>query len=382
MLEVGVVTSPTDFESLRDDWDDCLHRCPPAAVFVAWEWLHTWWRHYGEHQPLRIAVARRSGRVVGILPLYIQRRPTLGGVHARVLRPIGRGGDTAPDYLGPIVDEEQGSREVISSLCRAVVADGSWDAMDLTDFVETSAYPEIMEATCRSSGLRVQRKPFGLIPVTELPPTWDGYLATLTKDQRHNIRRARRRLIEEHGARLFVWEDACSLDRAIDRLGELHRLRWESRTDHCSFSTDRYIDFHRDVMHACQRRGWLRLYCLELRGELVAINYAYAFRDELALFQCGFDPQLEKLRLGYVLVGWSIEQAIAEGLRVFDFLKGEYAYKRIWAPQSRAMGLLHAYRMTPRGLAFGLRRHLLPQLRRWLPKARPAEAGQLQPAQG
>jgi CelD/BcsL family acetyltransferase involved in cellulose biosynthesis len=115
---------------------------------------------------------------------------------------------------------------------------------------------------------------------------------------------------------------------------------------------------------------------------VVAINNCYAYRGEMSLFQSGFEPRLEKLRLGYVLVGWSIEQAIAEGMRVFDFLKGEYAYKRIWAADSRSAGLLHAYRRTPRGFLFGLRRHVLPDVRRRLQAARPGDVAPEASAQG
>jgi CelD/BcsL family acetyltransferase involved in cellulose biosynthesis len=381
MLEVSIVRSNEELTSLKDAWDACVERYPGSSVFVTWDWLHLWWVHYGRGQPLRLVVARGEGRVLGLLPLYVQRRRMLAGFSSRVLRPVGRGGDTAPDYLGAIVDGDH-EQEVLPALCQAVVADRSWDAMDLTDFLEDSAFPAAMEAACREGGLRVHRRPFGRIPVAPLPATWDAYLANMRRDQRHNVRRARRRLVEEHKGRLFTWEDAASLDRAIDRLGELHRLRWKDRAESHSFSTEEYVAFHRDVMHACHARGRLRLHCLELEGELVAMNYCYAFRDEMCLFQCGFEPRLEKLRPGYVLVGWSIEQAIAEGMRVFDFLKGEYAYKRIWAPDSRTTGLLHAYRSTPGGLLFGLRRHVLPDLRRRLRGASPAETPPEEPAQG
>jgi CelD/BcsL family acetyltransferase involved in cellulose biosynthesis len=255
-----------------------------------------------------------------------------------------------------------------------VIADPSWDAMELTDFTEDSAYPAAMATACREGGLRVRRLASGRIPIAQLPATWNEYLSTMTKDQRHNIRRARRRVIEECHGRLFTWQDAADLDRAIDRLGELHRLRWKDRAEQYSFSTSKYIAFHRDVMHACQPRGRLRLHCLELEGRMVAMNYCYAFRDEMALFQCGFEPGLERLRPGYVLVAWSIEQAIAEGMRVFDFLKGEYAYKMIWARDTRSVGLLQAHRRTPGGLLFGLRRRVLPGLRRRLLGARTAGA--------
>jgi CelD/BcsL family acetyltransferase involved in cellulose biosynthesis len=370
MLEVSTIRSLEGFAALKGDWDECLDRCPDASVFVTWDWLYRWWVHYGVNHSLRLVVARQQGRVVGLLPLYVRRERVLAGIPVRVLRPVGAGADTEPDYLGAVVDDAHGA-EALAALCRSVVADPSWDVMELTDFTEDSAFPAAMEAACREAGLPVRRLPWGRLPIARLPGTWNEYLATMTKDQRHNIRRARRRAIEECGGRLFNWEDAATLDVAIDRLGELHRQRRKDLGTYHSFSTSEYVAFHRDVMHACHARGRLRLHCLELQGEIVAVNYCYVFRDEMALFQCGFDPNLERLRPGYVLVAWSIEQAITEGMRVFDFLRGDHAYKRIWARDCRSVGLLNAHRRTPRALLFDLRRYTLPSLRRRLQTAPP-----------
>lgn len=361
-LEVSVIDSREGFDRLRAAWDECLERSATASIFVTGDWMYHWWVHYGAGRSLRLFVARRGDRVVGLLPLYVRRERTLGTLHSRVLRFVGTGDDTSPDYLGPIVEAE-GEKNTLSSLCRAVMADRSWDTLNLSDLRAESTFAHALQEAGREAGTPARRYCGGAIRVARLPSTWDGYLKRLRRNQRHNVRRARTRLEEEHGGRFFRWEDGSTLDRAIDRLAELHRLRWNGRAAECSFSSDRYLGFHREVMHACHSRGRLRLNCLAFDGRLAAVNYAYAYRGEVSLFQTGFDPERGALRPGYALLAWSIEQAISEGMRVFDFLKGEHSYKKTWAQDRRSMCVIRANRRTAAGRLEALRREHLPRLR-------------------
>jgi CelD/BcsL family acetyltransferase involved in cellulose biosynthesis len=196
-----------------------------------------------------------------------------------------------------------------------------------------------------------------------LPESWEAYLQAQHRDRRYTLRQTRRRVEAQPGARLFLWNDPARLDRAIDRLVALHHLRWQGRDEEHAFSTPEYVAFHREVMHACQNRGWLRLYCLEIGGEIVAMFYFYRFRDGVYYFQGGFDPALSKLRPGLVLMGYAIEHAIGEGNRVFDMLRGEYDYKTQWAKERRQTYFHRAYRWSPAALAYRLRHELLPALK-------------------
>lgn len=360
--EVVVATSREQLTALNEAWASCVDRASRVSVFLTGEWLGRWWAHYGAGRDLHLLVARRGERVVGLLPLYVERQ-SVAGLPARVLRFMGTGGDTSPDYLGAVVDDE-GADETMEALCHSVASDRSWDVLQLSDMLEDSPFERAMEKACRERGILVHRASSGQIAVANPPPTWDEYLSTFSRDQRYSIRRQRRRLEEDHRARLFVWSDAANLDRAIDRLAELHRRRWEGRVTRHGFSSPEYLAFHRDVMKSCFAMGRLRLYCLEISGQIVAMQYCYAFRREISMFQSGFEPDLAHLRLGYVLTAWVIEQAIGEGMRVYDMLKGEHSYKAIWARDKRLIVRFSGYRRTPAGMLAVLRRELIPSWRR------------------
>ena len=51
------------------------------------------------------------------------------------------------------------------------------------------------------------------------------------------------------------------------------------------------------------------------------------FEGTYSLYNSAFDRGWQQLAPGMVLVAEDIRQAIEEGCDVFDFLKGDYAYK-------------------------------------------------------
>lgn len=361
-LQVSVVRDLDGFAALRPAWQGLLERARIASVFLSWEWLHAWWRHYGEGHALRLLVARAGEQVVGILPVYLERSRVLRIVPVRTLRFVGTGGDTSPDDLDALLDpahEDTAARALAEYALRRL---GGWDVLLLTDMAKDSAFRLALARCTRRASAGVSAR----ISYLVLPPSWEAYLEAQHRDRRYTLRQTRRRIEAQPGARLFLWDDPARLDEAVERLAQLHRLRWQERDEGHAFSTPQYVAFHREVMHACQARDWLRLYCLEIGGAIVAMYYFYRFRDGVYYFQGGFDPAFARLRPGLVLMGYAIQHAIEEGNRVFDMLRGEYDYKTQWAKERRETYFHKAYRASPAAFAFRLRRDWLPGLKRWL----------------
>jgi len=83
----------TTLEEVKEIWPAVAARS--GNLFASWEWVSTWWRHFGAGRPLMGAVARtRAGEPGVILPLYLSARRPLA-----ILRFLGHG---PGDWLGPI----------------------------------------------------------------------------------------------------------------------------------------------------------------------------------------------------------------------------------------------------------------------------------------
>jgi CelD/BcsL family acetyltransferase involved in cellulose biosynthesis len=376
-VAVRVLEAEAEFASLEGAWERLQAGAAVTSVFATFEWQYLWWKAYGGGRPLRLLVATSDGEVVGILPLYVGTE-RVARWPVRLLRFVGTGGDTSPDDLGPVLAAGR-EVEIARALAAAVLSLRGWDVLDLQDMEPGSGFAVEMARAARRGRLPCRTGRAERIAYVALPESWDRWLMSLHRDRRYRVKKMRRDLLAAHpDARFFAWTDAATLDVGVDRLIELHHKRWEGTGRPHGFSSTEYVGFHRAVMAACLERGRLRLFCLELGGEIAAILYMYRFRDAIYLMQTGFDPEHAQLKPGLVLLGWVIEQAIQEGLRAVDFLKGEHRYKDELASDERETTYLTALRMTPGAAVFGVRRLLLPAL-----KARGARAlGLGRPAQG
>jgi CelD/BcsL family acetyltransferase involved in cellulose biosynthesis len=353
-IAVQFLTDSAEFAKLAPDWNRLHAGARAASIFNSWIWQYQWWQVYGREQPLRLLVAVEGARSVGMLALYVHTISVLG-VRVRLLRFVGTGADTNPDDLGPVLDAGR-EDEVALKLAQAVMRISDADVVLLSDIDPRSPFTGALERAAAEYGRARVAGVSERIAYLELPPSWDQYLATLTKHRRTRIRYARRRLAAEQHGRFFVWDDCASLDPAFDRLAELHRLRWKPAGGSESFTTPQYLEFHRSVIRACFARNWLRLYCLEMDGEVTAMFYCYRFRNVVYLMQSGFDPARRRFEPGNVLLGHAIEHAIGEGHVVFDFLRGDHAYKDHLGTGRRQTQFVWAFRNTPGGLAYRLRR--------------------------
>jgi CelD/BcsL family acetyltransferase involved in cellulose biosynthesis len=354
-IRVRIVSAQEGFSAIAGDWERLHSEAGVASVFNSWMWQYAWSDIYGHGQALRILVASRGNAIVGILPLYIQTVAMLG-LPVRRLRVIGSGGDTNPDDLGPFF-ERGCETAAATALARAVLTMKGVDVIELSDIHSRSPMPLAMKLEAERMQLECTLGQSEKIAYLELPQDWKTYLASVSGHRRWHILSLRRKLADAHPTRFFVWQDAANLDCALDKLAELHRKRWGAASK--SFASPEYMALHRAAMKECLERDWLRLYCLEIGGEIAAMLYCYRFRKHIFMVQAGFDPAYAKLSIGNVLLGHALEHAIGEGNAVFDFLRGEHTYKQLLATGCRETVSVIAFRHTLGAVAYRATRSYL-----------------------
>ncbi|HKI46202.1 MAG TPA: hypothetical protein VKA08_12800 [Balneolales bacterium] len=81
----------SDFYAIADEWDD-LAEVDDVPVFQTYEWLRTWWKHFGrntEPHKLHIFLFYQEDRLVGIAPFFTDHFWFMGKKIYRRLRLIG-----------------------------------------------------------------------------------------------------------------------------------------------------------------------------------------------------------------------------------------------------------------------------------------------------
>lgn len=162
-------------------------------------------------------------------------------------------------------------------------------------------------------------------PRVTLPPSWDDYLLTLSKKDRHELRRKIRRMMEVGGtAREYYLAERDDVAAAMPDFLRLHR---ESRPDKAEFMTAAMEHFFTEMAVTLAEEDRIRLYFLEIDERRVAGVFAFNCGDELWLYNSGFDPAFASASVGLVSKAIVLRQAIEGGKRCYDFLRGAEPYK-------------------------------------------------------
>jgi CelD/BcsL family acetyltransferase involved in cellulose biosynthesis len=333
-MKIETYTDLGGFDALAGEWNDLLKRSTFDTLFLTWEWQRTWWEHLGEGDLLLITLHDDQGHLIGIAPLY----RTVSARGERKLNIVGC--VDVSDYLDIIVAQGH-EREVYGALLdyldSAEVA--RWDAAELCNVPEISPAHQALAEMAVERGYEFRTLIEDVCPVIDLPATWDEYLASLDKKQRHEIRRKMRRIEREADVHWYIVDQDRNLSEEIEAFIELHQ---ESRADKDDFMDERMKGFFRAVAHVLQSSGWLQLAFIEVDGKQAASMLNFDYEDAILVYNSGYDPQRHAhLSPGIVLLAYCIQHAIELGRARFDFLRGDEPYKyRFGAKETKVYRLV------------------------------------------
>ena len=126
-----------------------------------------------------------------------------------------------------------------------------------------------------------------------------------------------------------------TLSEFLHDLFRLHTMRWSERGEPGVLHDEQLRAFHRLAAPELLERGMLRMYRLRLKADTAAVSYALLEGDTVYCYLQGFHPALAFLSPGTLLMYSVIEDAVRSGVRSFDFLRGQEAYKQHWRADSR-----------------------------------------------
>jgi CelD/BcsL family acetyltransferase involved in cellulose biosynthesis len=317
-VEVDEVTTSGALKALSPAWDGLWRRAPAAAPFQSPAWLLPWWREIGDGD-LRVLVAYRVGRLVGLLPMYLQH----GGGK---LLPLGI---ATSDYLDGVFEADEAG-PVAGAMLRWLTDRRDWRRCELHPLRSGSP---LLEAPA-PPGCSDEVVEFEPCLVVEIPPGAQDLDRVLPRKIRANLRYFHRRA-DEAGRISFETATAATLAEFLDALFRLHDARWRQLEQPGVLADPAIRRFHRAAAPLLLRAGLLRLHALRLEERIIAVMYALHVGRRTYLYVCGFDPEFPTLSPGTLIFGHSIAHAIGEGAREVDFLRGRERYKYFWGARER-----------------------------------------------
>lgn len=289
-------------------WHRLLERRSWSSIFLTPEWQGIWWRRFSKaNDGLRLLTIGPESAPLGLAPMVLNGE-TLSFVGDTDLFDYHDFIDVAPGFHAAFIER---------------VADEPWKTMDLRSLPSFSPAMAALPNAYRALGYKVTIEDEDVVPGVDLPATWDEFVASLRKKDRHELRRKMRRL-EAAGEIRLVETTQETLESDFDLF---HEMMAESREEKREFMLPEREEFFREIVDWSFDARFLRLMFLELDGERVATTISFDYAGRRLLYNSGYRLEHGPLAVGLMLNALCIKDAIERGLTYFDFLRGPEPYK-------------------------------------------------------
>ncbi len=359
MLSSVLIDDPARLGAMAAEWKDLLERSAENALSMHPDWMLPWWETFGDtgKRSLRSLAFYDGRELVGLAPLLAHPHVYPPRIPFRRLEVLASGEDEADescsDYLG-LVAARGSEAAVVSAFVRSLTkggALGAWDELVLPSMNGDSPMPSMLEGELARAGLLTTLEEVSTCPFVTLPKTWDEYLAQLKQSKRSQLKKSLRAL-EAWAGGPPVLERVRSLDQLAkgrDILLALHRERWAAGgaggIGEGVFASARYRAFQDRLMPRLLALGALDLGWMSVRGEPVAAFYNFRHDGRVLHYQAGRKLDIpDDVRVGVTMHALLIRDAIASGMREYDFLGGAAQYKMALASSTRPLVTLRAAR--------------------------------------
>jgi CelD/BcsL family acetyltransferase involved in cellulose biosynthesis len=318
-LAVEIVAERAQVDALVPEWDALAVACSEPVARPGW--MLTLWRHHAsaDEQP-RVVTVREVGRLVGLVPLYVD---------------ISRGEDSGYRLLSGEVPRTTplalaGRQWEVAGAVAGALAEASprLEALALESISVAAGWPLALAEQWPTRMRPLVRRYFTQSsPTVALSaPSFDAWLAGKSSNFRSQMRRMRRRFAEAGGSGRFSTQETLHDD--IAALVRLHAGRWEGRGESSIVRGGASLaaSFEAAGRQLVDDSGF-RLRILELDGEAISAQMFAAAGGEVIYYNGGWDERFGQFKPALLGILDAIEDAFERGDRRLDLGPGAQPYK-------------------------------------------------------
>jgi hypothetical protein len=299
-----------------------------SSAFIAWFWIKQWLtqKNLSTNNCLCVEVMQKQD-TVGLALFGIKTKKVFWGLSFNQYF-LHKSGNTKEDqtwiehntFLLHKDYEQQLSNEICQALAKIQSIDDIKIGLSSPHFIDTLNFTGFNFRTELSSP--------GYLANLAGFTTLEDYLASLSKNTRSHIKRSIKLLNQQSPLRLALAFDTDEKDKVLKSIADLHRVKWRSTVYGSGFDNPCFYAFHQALIQDNQSSQNCRLYTLYQNDTALGHVYLLTQGDRWTFYlsALNFNPD-NRIKVGLVIHCLIIEQAIKQGVMVYDFLAGEAQYK-------------------------------------------------------
>lgn len=331
-----------DFEILKREWIELQGRSA-CSYFQSWGWMGTWLEVIVKDLKPVLVKIWCDEMLVG-MGVFVNRNITrhlLFQSRALFLNEYPYDGrNMVIEYNGLLSDKGHAQavyREVINHLINEY---DEWDEFYFGCLNEIDN-SRVEQCSCGENEYNlkvVDESPSWSVQLDAFESDVEGFMKTLSKNRRAQIRRSLKQYEKEGAVQL---EEARTKEDALiffDGLKELHMERWRLKGGQGSFINSKWEGFHRTLISDRFNDGEIQLLKVTNGEEAIGYLYNFIWHNSVYVLQTGFKMTNDKHLLpGYVAHVAAIMHSKNNGMQVYDLMHGDDVYKKILCNKCQSM---------------------------------------------
>ena len=304
-------------------------------IFVSYVWVKNYWEYYKKKnknnfmcdKKLCIYVAKDGAEVVFILPLALMMHNILG-YNICKLQFIAH---PHANYNSFIMTNYKKSKKALDLILLDINKNlNNVNCFTLSDIPENSYSKMILDSQfeTRNFDSRLLNNSY----YVNLPDSYELYLQNLGKNMRRNIKRWNKKAEKYFNVTFLKYDEIGSIEESLKLFYELHRIRFPGTS---IFNNMELQDFHHKIANDFAEKDMLELFFLMFDGEPVSAVFGYEYYNKLYDYSCCHNPYFAKFSPGRLAFSHLLQYSIKKGYNEFDFLRGDYHYKKLYGVSTR-----------------------------------------------
>ncbi|MFC2169737.1 GNAT family N-acetyltransferase [Acidobacteriota bacterium] len=314
-MKVERVVDLDSFRKIEKIWNKLLLSSGLDCIFLTHEWFYSWFKCLGEEQKLEVLVFKdKDGQPFGLAPL-LRKGKSLCFIASREVTDYCdfiSSRDKRVEFYQSFLDYLRTNCPDISRLELINLKSSSPTLIHLPRLAPKHDY------SCSWTEAEVS-------PILELPSSYEKYVETLSRKNRHELRRKLKRLDSLPGVKGGVVTEVENIIPGIEMFINLHKT--------CSLQKKMFWEkkgmknFFKEIGSRFSLQKWVVLNFLYAEGRLLAALLNFSYSNRLYFYNVAYNKEYSRFSPGFFLFNLAIKQAILEKKKKADFLRGREKYK-------------------------------------------------------